>query len=71
MNNATGHEYEIELAWRQTAPGEWVALLRDRATGQQREARSERELWAVLESFVSGAPAGSAGKQSSNQTDPP
>jgi hypothetical protein len=55
MFDATGHYYEIELVWRQTAPGAWVAVLVDRRTGRRREAHSEDELQAALQSLVEDA----------------
>ena len=41
----------IELLWRQSAPGDWVAVLTDGKTGVQYEARSMPELEAVLKAL--------------------
>jgi hypothetical protein len=54
MERIGRHELEIELWWRQTGPDEWVALIVDRTTGRQAEARSEAELQQALESLRDG-----------------
>jgi hypothetical protein len=54
MKRTGKHELEIDLWWRQTGPDEWVALIVDRKTGQQAEARSEAELQQALESLRDG-----------------
>ena len=56
MEEASGRECLIEVVWRQRASEDWVAVLTERATGEQREARSQAELWRALQSLVGLAP---------------
>jgi hypothetical protein len=54
MKRTGKHELEIDLWWRQTGPDEWVALIVNRKTGRQAEARTEAELQQALESLRDG-----------------
>jgi hypothetical protein len=54
MKRIGKHELEIDLWWRQTGPDEWVALIVNRKSGRQAEARSEAELQQALESLRDG-----------------
>lgn len=67
MEEPAGREGGIELFWRQTAPGEWRAVLIDRKTGARYEVCSERELLTVLRKLLRGQAASSNGEEDGQQ----
>jgi hypothetical protein len=48
MKAAEETETEIEILWRQWAPGAWRAILTNRSTKEQREVKTEAELLHAL-----------------------
>ena len=52
LNGSETRDREVEIVWRETAPDNWVARVKDPRTERQWEVHSVTELLDVLQNLI-------------------